>query len=310
LFKDFSLEFAAGDKIGVLGRNGVGKTTLLKMITGNLKPDSGVVDIRDTVVFNFIDQERMVLNDENTVLDEIGEGKDFIQLGASQITIWGYLKRFLFTDERIKTKVGWLSGGERSRLMLAKILKQGGNFLILDEPTNDLDLSTLRVLEEALMNFPGCLIVVSHDRYFLNRICNSILSFEDAGTIHRELGNYDDYLEKKRVASVLSTKSTTKSSKPLDSRKNSDSPKSKSRKMTWKEKIELEEMEERIMELESEKEEIESFFTNPDFYKTDPAELAERQSRLEEIQLLQDSLYTRWDELEAIAAAFNANLNT
>ena len=307
LFDDFSMEFVAGDKIGVLGRNGVGKTTLLKIMTGNLKPDTGAVDIRDTVVFNFIDQERVVLNDEKTVLEEIGEGKSFIQLGSSQVTIWAYLKRFLFTDERIKTKVGWLSGGERSRLMLAKILKQGGNFLILDEPTNDLDLSTLRVLEEALMNFPGCLVVVSHDRYFLNRVCNSILSFEDDGSIHSQLGNYDDYLAKDAFASSLKSADkehriegadVSKKLKQRDSRQTPESP--KSLKMTWKEKIELEGMEERIMELETEKEEIEAFFSDPDFYKLDPAKVAERQSRLEELQPVLDSLYLRWEELESI----------
>lgn len=318
LFENFSIEFAAGDKIGVLGRNGVGKTTLLKIMTGKLKPDSGSVDIRDTVAFNFIDQERVVLNDEKTVLEEIGEGKDFIQLGSSQITIWGYLKRFLFTDERIKTKVGWLSGGERSRLMLAKILKQGGNFLILDEPTNDLDLSTLRVLEEALMNFPGCLVVVSHDRYFLNRVCNSILSFEEDGSIHAQLGNYDDYLAKRdALVPVLkpfgkehsindANASASEKSTSRDSRNNPDTP--KPRKMTWKEKIELEGMEERIMELETEKEEIEAFFSNPDFYKVDPAELAERQSRLEELATLLDSLYARWEELESISASASPRL--
>ncbi|NOY76204.1 MAG: ABC-F family ATP-binding cassette domain-containing protein [Kiritimatiellaeota bacterium] len=307
LFNDFSMEFAAGDKIGVVGRNGVGKTTLLKVITDSLKPDYGGVDISDTVVFNFIDQERVLLNDERTVLEEIGEGKEFVKLGNSQITVWGYLKRFLFTDERIKTKVGWLSGGERSRLMLAKILKQGGNFLVLDEPTNDLDLSTLRILEEALIDFSGCLIIVSHDRYFLNRVCNSILAFEDDGVIYRELGDYDDYTAKRDVrrtnqnAKTDSKTGSAESGTARNPRKKPDSL--KPRKMTWKEKLEYDGMEGAITSLETEKAELERFFAEPDFYKTEGSEAAELKSRLFESQSKLDALYARWEELEKIKLA-------
>ena len=201
LFDKLSIDFTAGDKIGILGSNGAGKTTLLKIITGQLTPTSGNIEISDNVIFNYVDQERIALNDDNTVLEEIGEGKDFVQLGSNKVTIWAYLKRFLFPDDRIKTKVGWLSGGERSRLMLAKILKQGGNFIVLDEPTNDLDLSTLRILEEALISFDGCVIIVSHDRFFLNHVCNGILAFEPDANLHYELGNYDYYQSKKLLSS-------------------------------------------------------------------------------------------------------------
>lgn len=299
LFKNLSMNFTAGDKIGVLGCNGVGKTTLLKIITTQIAPSSGKIEISDNVIFNYVDQERIALNDANTVLEEIGEGKDFIQLGSNRVTIWAYLKRFLFPDERIKTKVGWLSGGERSRLMLAKILKQGGNFIVLDEPTNDLDLSTLRILEEALINFPGCVIVVSHDRFFLNHVCNGILAFEQNGMLNYELGNYDCYRSKQSSDQQPIGKSA-------NSAKNEERKKTKTpakRKLTWKEKIELEGMEEKIMDKEARKEEIESMFINPELYKTQGAEVKKFQDELKVLTIELDNLYSRWDELEEIKKA-------
>ncbi len=198
LFSHFSYEFTAGAKVGIVGENGCGKTSLLKLITGSLKPDSGTVEVADTVTFNYVDQGRMKLNPELTVLEEIGENKDFVSLGTEKISVWGYLKRFLFEDERINTQVKYLSGGEKARLILAKILRHGGNFLILDEPTNDLDLSSLRILEEALIAYKSSLIVVSHDRYFLNRVCNCIIGFENTESPVISLGDYDTYLEKRR----------------------------------------------------------------------------------------------------------------
>ena len=179
LFQELMFAFEPGRKLGIVGKNGVGKTTLLKLILGELHPTVGKIEIGDNTEFNYVDQSRLVLNDEDTVIDAIGEGNNTIKFGKRDINVFTYLKRFLFTDERINTKIGRLSGGEKSRLTLANILKNGGNFLILDEPTNDLDLPTLRILEEALISFDGCVVVVSHDRYFLNRVCNGILAFED-----------------------------------------------------------------------------------------------------------------------------------
>jgi len=170
LFKNFSFSFPSGSRIGVVGKNGSGKTTLLKTVIGTLKPTSGKVEIASNVGFNYIDQERIKLDETKSVYDEIGEGRDFVKLGDEKLSIWAYLKRFLFDDDRIKTNIAQLSGGEKGRLLLAKILKNGGNFIVIDEPTNDLDLQTLRLLEEALIGFKGCVLVVSHDRYFLNRV--------------------------------------------------------------------------------------------------------------------------------------------
>ena len=197
-FSDFNFTFENGRRIGICGRNGLGKTTLLKIIIGQLAPTEGTVKTGQLTKFNYVDQSRLQLNDERTVLDEAADGTEFVQWGDAKISLRSYLKRFLFADDRITTQVKYLSGGERSRLLLARIFKCGGNFLILDEPTNDLDLPTLRVLEEALMAFPGVVCVVSHDRYFLNRVCTDILAFEGDGTIHHSAGDYDYYLEKRR----------------------------------------------------------------------------------------------------------------
>jgi ATP-binding cassette subfamily F protein uup len=167
LFADLDLTLEAGMRLGITGRNGLGKTTLLQLILGQIPPQSGEVRVGQLTRFNYVDQSRLQLRDDRTVLEEVSDGSEWVRWGDSRLSLRGYLKRFLFTDDRIVTQVRYLSGGERSRLLLARILKQGGNFLILDEPTNDLDLPTLRVLEEALIAFPGCVMVVSHDRYFL-----------------------------------------------------------------------------------------------------------------------------------------------
>ena len=298
LFEKLNLNIEPGTRIGVLGRNGVGKTTLLKLMTKQLKPSDGTIKVSDNVEFNYVDQERVALHDEKTVLEEIGEGQDFVQLGNQKITVWAYLKRFLFEDERIKTQVGYLSGGERSRLMLAKILKQGGNFLVLDEPTNDLDLATLRVLEDALLGFPGCVILVSHDRFFLNRICDSILAFEKGSTeLHYELGNYDYYLQKFKERKQ---KKEQNSSKKTKEKANWKQKKEGPRKLTFKEQRELDSMEEVIMTKEARKEEIEQEFMSPDFYQKSPEYCKQLQEEQADLEKTLDTLYTRWEELEEI----------
>src|SRR5438477_5603408 len=197
LFENVSLNLAAGEWLGIVGRSGLGKSTLRKIMLQQMTPTSGVVEIGTRTEINYVDQNRLLLDDAKTVWEEVGEGSEHVRLGAENITLRGYLRRFLFTEERINTKINQLSGGERSRVLLAKILKRGGNVLILDEPTNDLDLGTLRLLEEALVAFGGSVIVVSHDRYFLNRVCTAILAFEGDGIVRYQVGNYDYYLEKR-----------------------------------------------------------------------------------------------------------------
>ncbi|MFA7257151.1 MAG: ABC-F family ATP-binding cassette domain-containing protein, partial [Kiritimatiellales bacterium] len=299
LFSGFDFEFEPGSKIGIVGKNGVGKTSLLKMITGELKPTSGTVKIAQTVEFNYVDQGRLKLNPENTVLDEIGEGNDFIIVGFDKITVWSYLKRFLFEDERINTQIKYLSGGEKARLIIAKILKAGGNFLILDEPTNDLDLSTLRLLEEALAVYDGCVLVVSHDRYFLNRVCQGMLALEGDGKIHYSLGDYDYYLTKRRereIAAALAAKSVAEK----DSAAKSEKPKNAPKKLSYKDQRELDSMEETIMKAEAEVERLETLFAAPDFYEKYGSRTAELQAELAAAKAALENLFARWEELETL----------
>jgi len=292
LFEHLNLIFEHKRRLGVVGKNGLGKTTLLKIILGELAPTNGKVEIGETVVFNYIDQTRLALNEGNTVFNEIGEGKDFVMFGTEKITIWRYLKRFLFTDDRINSLVGRLSGGEKSRLLLAKILKNGGNFLMLDEPTNDLDLPTLRILEEALIRFDGCVVVVSHDRYFLNRVCTGILAFEGDENVYFSEGDYDYYLEK-RKARLKETEDNKAKPEKKDTR-----VKPAVKKLKWIEAKELEEMEGKIIEAENEVERIEALFNLPDFYEKHGNKIIELNNNLESAKIKVQNLYKRWEELE------------
>ena len=290
----FNFEFEAGCKIGIVGRNGTGKTSLLKIITGQLSPTTGSAEIAPTVEFNYVDQGRLKLNPERTVFEEIGEGSEFVTLGEERIGIWGYLKRFLFEDERIKTQIKYLSGGEKARLILAKILKQGGNFLILDEPTNDLDLSTLRLLEEALEQYKGCVIVVSHDRYFLNRICSGIIAFEGDAKVEYTLGDYDYYLEKRKERDKRIIKKEVKK----ESASSPAPPPQNPKKLSYKDQRELDSMEERVMKIDAEIERIEAMFADPDFFQKYGDQSAELHSELTELKEKSENLYDRWEELE------------
>ena len=308
LFSNFSFTFENGKRVGVCGRNGLGKSSLLRIIIGQLQPTEGTVKTGQLTKFNYVDQGRLQLNEENTVMDEVAQGREFVEWGEMKISVRSYLKRFLFADDRIMTQVKKLSGGERSRLLLARILKNGGNFLILDEPTNDLDLPTLRVLEEALIAFPGVVCVVSHDRYFLNRVCTDILAFEGDGKIHHSVGDYDYYLEKKqrateKAAAKASEWAATAASKPAAP---SAAAAAKSRKMSFKETRELEGMEKAIHDMEAEIGRIENLFATPDFHRTHAKQTDQLVADLAAAKEKLAKLFVRWEELEAIKAKSEA----
>jgi len=294
LIESLNFIFTPGRRLGVVGKNGAGKTTLLRILLGEMNPTKGIIEQGEKTEFNYVDQSRLLLNEDDTVIEAIGEGNNFIKFGSQQLTVWSYLKRFLFTDERINTIVGRLSGGEKSRLTLAQILKNGGNFLMLDEPTNDLDLPTLRIMEEALLAFTGCVVVVSHDRYFLNRVCNGILAFEGDGEVYFSEGNYDYYIEKK----------SKRNKESQISRENVNNKKgiikSKVKKLTWKEKKELELIEEEIIKAEEEVAKIESIFSSKDFYEKYASKTKELNAELSTAKELVSNLYNRWEELEKI----------
>ena len=305
LFSGFNFTFANGQKVGVAGRNGLGKTTFLRMLIGQMEPTEGTVKIGQLTKFNYVDQGRLQLNEEKSVLDEVADGTEFVQWGGATLSVRAYLKRFLFADERISTQVKYLSGGERSRLLLARILKSGGNFLILDEPTNDLDLSTLRVLEEALVAFPGVVLVVSHDRYFLNRVCTDILAFEGDGRITHSVGDYDYYLEKRKRA-VEQAREWESEAKSVARAAAPPAKAPKPRKLSFKESRELEGMEAQIQAVEAEIARIEGLFASPDFHRTHATQTNELTAQLAEAKENLTKLFARWEELEAIRLASTA----
>jgi ATP-binding cassette subfamily F protein uup len=300
LIERFDFKFEASMRIGICGRNGLGKTSLLRIVLGQLAPTGGSQKTGVLTQFNYVDQERVQLDPEKTLLQEVAEGADTIPFGNGKLAIRAYLQRFGFDPKRINMKVKSLSGGEKSRLLLARILKHGGNFLIMDEPTNDLDLPTLRLLEEALLAFSGCVLVVSHDRYFLNRVCTGIIAFEGDGLVAYNEGDYEYYREK------LAERKMRLAKRPVATQANAGSSRAseaKPRKMTWKEKAELEGMEAAILKAEEAVARIESLFADPEFHSKHGAKTIELTSELETAKKQGAALYTRWEELEAIRAA-------
>lgn len=300
LFENLTLKIEKKQRVGIIGLNGSGKTTLLRIIMGDLEPTSGVVERGVQVKINYADQNRLSLNEENTVYQEVGGNSEKIHFGDQLLSVRAYLRRFLFTDDRINLKIRQLSGGERNRILLAKILKNGGNVLVLDEPTNDLDLATLRVLEEALIAFPGTVLVVSHDRYFLNRVCTAVIAIESNGQVFHNVGNYDYYLEKRGPFTAPLREKKEIAPKPF-----SQKTASKPRKLKWKEERELENMEETILEAEEEVARLEALFAAPDFYEKHGQDWKQLEGELQEGKKRVETLYARWEELEAIKAASN-----
>jgi len=297
LIDGLDLDLRPGAKLGVIGANGLGKSSLLKVILGQLAPSQGEVILGPRVQINYIDQNRTLLDDQKTIWQEIGGGNESIRLGEETLSLRSYLRRFLFTEDRINTKIELLSGGERNRVVLAKTLKQGGNVLILDEPTNDLDLGTLRLLEEALIDFSGTVIVVSHDRYFLNRVATAILAFEGDGIVRYGVGNYDYYLEKRAEEQAILK---AKVAAPSPNAKFVPPAANRPRKLKWKEERELETIEAAILEAEDKVADLEKTFADPDFYRKHGKNSAALETDLKTARERVTELYHRWEELERI----------
>jgi ATP-binding cassette subfamily F protein uup len=273
---------------------------LLRLCLGERACDEGIVKIGKKVVFNYIDQTRMQLDGSGTVLDEISGGNETIQFGEQRLSARSYLRRFLFADERVNEPITRLSGGERARLMLAKVLRRGGNVLVLDEPTNDLDLPSLRMLEEALANFDGTVLVVSHDRYFLDRICDQVVAFEDQGLIV-QLGNYSYYLEKKKARDARNQVAFSKAATAQARASEPEAPRpARPRKLSFKEQRELAAMEEFILSREARAQELEATLNDPEFHATRSCEAQGMIAELENTKAEIARLYDRWHELDQI----------
>ncbi|QDV51227.1 ATP-binding cassette domain-containing protein [Gimesia fumaroli] len=295
VIKDFSTLITRGDKIGIVGRNGAGKTTLLKLLLGELKPDTGSIRLGTNLEILYFDQLREQIDEEKTVIENVGEGLDTLTINGKPKNIYGYLQDFLFTPERARRPARYLSGGERNRLLLAKLFKRPTNLMVLDEPTNDLDAETLELLEELICNHPGTLLLVSHDRAFLNNVVTATLVFEEGGHVKEYAGGYDDYLlqsannqnsEKNLVDTTARTEQASE-------------PKKTVVKLTYKEERELAQIPQRIEELEQEQAELNSAMASPEFFKQSNEVITESTTRIEAIQQELELLLERWEELEA-----------
>lgn len=292
LMKDFTYKFARNEKVGIIGNNGTGKTTFLSMVTGALQPDKGVIEIGETVVFGYYRQQGIVVDDTKRVIDVIAEISEKISLGDGQsMSASQFLRYFMFPNEMHYVPVSKLSGGERKRLHLMTVLMHNPNFLILDEPTNDLDIFTLNVLEDYLRSFKGCVIVVSHDRYFMDKVVEHVLVFEGAGVIKDFPGNYTEYQDYRKELDKQKAQD-----KPTD-KKPADKPEKKvesQRKMSFKEKRELELLETAIATLETEKATLESELSSGALTGDD---LTQKSMRVGQIIELLEEKEMRWLEL-------------
>ena len=296
LVRDFSLRVMRGDRIGIIGNNGVGKSTLLKLLLGELVPDSGTVKLGTNLEVAYFDQLRRELDTTKTVAELIGEGRDYISIYGRKKHVIAYLTDFLFTAKRARTRIAALSGGERNRVILAKLFTRSANLLVLDEPTNDLDVETLEALEARLRDYGATLIVVSHDRHFLDAVCTSTLVFEADGVINKYAGGYSDWTRQRRELATGDAKAPqpSKESRQRRRRKAETAP----AKLTYKLQRELDTLPERIEELERRVAELQTAVNEPEFYRRAHDEVRNELAELETAERALEDAVNRWAELE------------
>ncbi len=294
ILKDFYYNFARFEKMGIVGDNGAGKSTFINLLLGNTKPDSGGFDIGETVRFGYFSQEGLKFNEQQKVIDVITDIADYIDMGGGKhLSASQFLQYFLFTPEQQHNYVYKLSGGEKRKLYLCTVLMRNPNFLVLDEPTNDLDIQTLQVLEEYLADFAGCVIVVSHDRYFLDKIVDHLLVFKGNGEIKDFPGNYTQY----REWNSMQPAAETKKEKKTEQKTQREKPQDEKRKMSYKEKRMYEQLEKEIAKLEKEQKEIEALLCSG---KLNVDELTEKSKRFAELKEIIDEKSMKWLELAEI----------
>jgi ATP-binding cassette subfamily F protein uup len=298
IIRDFSTRILRGDRVGVLGPNGSGKSTLLKIILGQLEPDSGEVVTGTKLKLAYFDQQRSQLDLNKTVKQNLSEGSDFVNIRGRSRHVISYLKDFLFPPERVDSPVKILSGGERNRLLLAKVFLQSANMLVLDEPTNDLDVDTLELLEDLLSDYDGTLLLVSHDRTFLDNVVTSTIAFEGDGEVNEYVGGYEDWLRQR--STVTPGKARLSKEEAARDRASKSAPAGSRKKLGFNEQRELAGLPARIEALEAEVQELEQQVSQSGFYQQDKASIT---ATLERLQQAQDELqqsYTRWETLENI----------
>lgn len=299
ILKDFYYNFSRFEKMGIVGNNGTGKSTFIKMLLGKVTPDSGKFDIGDTVRFGYFSQEGLKFHEDQKVIDIITDIADYIDLGGGKhMTASQFLNFFLFSPEEQHNYVYKLSGGEKRKLYLCTVLMQNPNFLVLDEPTNDLDIQTLQILEEYLQDFPGCVIVVSHDRYFMNKVIDHLLVFKGEGEVKDFPGNYTQYRDFQKMKSKEEAQQTPiRKSNAAEENTKKDYHNNTKRKMSFKEKREYEQLTERISQLEEEKNNIEGLLCSGTL---SIEELTEKSKRLPLLKEELDELEFRWLELSEL----------
>jgi ATP-binding cassette subfamily F protein uup len=284
-----------GDKVGLMGPNGVGKTTLIRLLLKEIEPDAGRVRHGTRLEVAYFDQLRAQLDEEKTVQENIGEGNDFVIIDGRRRHTISYLQDFLFSPQRCRTPAYVLSGGEKNRLMLAKLLTRPANLLVLDEPTNDLDVETLELLEEVLLAYRGTLLLVSHDRAFLNNVVTRTLVFEGEGRVTPYAGGYDDWLAQRPRPQAEAPPAQKPAPLPKP-----DRPQGKRTRRTFTEEHELAQLPARIEALEAEQEALYNTMAAEDFYQRERAVITEAKQRLEDVEAEIAAAYTRWEELEAL----------
>ena len=304
IVKDFSTIIQRGDKVGIIGPNGSGKTTLLRLLMGELQPQQGQVRHGVNVEIGYFDQLRSQLDESKSVLDNVGEGRDTIIINGRARNLIGYLEDFLFTRERVHAPISALSGGERNRLLLARLLARPANLLVLDEPTNDLDIETLEILEDLLLDYTGTLLLVSHDRAFLNNLVTSTMVLDGAGGVSETVGGYDD-LQSQSQPDAPETSESFKLRRGSSGAPNKAEPPVTSRKPTYKEqrlleaqKRELAELPQLIERLEAEQHQLHDRMADPAFYQQDKLEITRCANRLKELDEELRLAYLHWDELD------------
>ena len=294
IVRDFSTTILRGDRIGIIGPNGCGKSTLLNLLLGKLQPETGTIRLGTKVEVAYFDQLRAQLDEEATVIDNVGGGRDSVTVNGRQKHIIGYLQDFLFPPARARQPVKSLSGGERNRLLLAKLFTRSANLLVLDEPTNDLDVETLELLEELLLDFDGTLLLVSHDRAFLDNVVTSTLVFEGEGRVNAYVGGYSDWLAQREKQQQAEAEKPVQREKTARTKRRSSPA-----RLSYKEERELDSLPETIEALEAEKEEVEQSLADPGLYRSDPETVKVLTCRVREIGDALENCYQRWDELEA-----------
>ena len=300
VISEFSARIIRGDRIGMIGPNGAGKTTMLRILMGELSPDSGEVRVGTNVQVAYYDQQREQLDPERTVFDTLGDGSDTVTVNGRTRHVHAYLGDFLFADERRRAPVKVLSGGERNRLLLARLFTRPANVLVLDEPTNDLDIETLELLEQQLVGWPGTLLLVSHDRAFLDNVVTSTLVFEGDGRVEEYVGGYEDWVRQRAPEPErLKGDGANGRNGGNDSGQARSGDPAVPKKLSFNEQREFGELPTRIEALELEQRELEGCISGPDFYKEDAPTIKTSLARLEELGRLLGEAYARWDELDS-----------